>query len=216
MARKVWGVDSTNKVNPELYNCVTKKLGTPKFWGRYLTEIQNVSSGLTKMEISYIRSKGMKVLPIYNVLSNAVGYEQAQVAGRNAVFHARRLGIPNNIALFASIENFFQVDAAWVRGWVETIYPTGYRPGFYHDPVEGNFANAYCEAVQQNNEVANQGILWSAEPETGVCSERKAPKYKPATPNCNGNVWVWQYGRDAVTCPVDTNLADERVLAYLY
>ena len=216
LARKVWGVDSANPVNQELYDCVKNTFGVPKYWGRYLTERPNVSSGLTKEEIGFLRSRGIRILPIYNVITEAIGYEEAKIAARNAVFHARRLGLPKSIALFAYIEHFFQVDAAWVRGWVETLIPSGYRSGFYHDPVKGAFSQAYCQAVQQNNEVAVQAILWSAEPETGVTSERKAPRYNPATPNCKANVWLWQYGRDSQKCPIDTNLADDRVMNYLY
>lgn len=216
VARKVWGVDSTNTVNRDLYECVKNNFGLPKFWGRYLTERPNASSGLSKFEINYIHSKGMKVLPIYNVISEAVGYDEGRIAARNAVFHARRLNIPQNIVLFANIGKIFNVDANWIKAWVETILPTGYRPGLYHDPIEGQFAAAYCEAVKQNNEVALQSILWSTQPEPGVTSERKAPRFNPDMPKCKGNVWIWQYGRDAVKCPIDTNLADERLLAYLY
>lgn len=216
LARKVWGVDSASPVNQELFECVRNKFGLPKFWGRYLTDIQDVSSGLTKQEINFIRSKGIKILPIYNVIREAVGYEQGIIAARNAVFHARRLDLPIGTVLFANVENFFSVDGGWIRGWVETFFPTGYRPGFYHDPVKGDFAEAYCQAVKQNKEVAVQAILWSAEPETGATSERKAPKFNPAKPNCKANVWLWQFGRDAKQCPIDTNLADERLLNYLY
>jgi hypothetical protein len=161
LARKVWGVDSANPVDQELFDCVKNQFGLPKYWGRYLTEIKNVSSGLTKNEIRFIRSKDIKILPIYNVFSEAFGYEKGQLAARNAVFHARRLGIPTNIVLIANVEQFFQVDSAWIRGWVETLYPTGYRSGFYHDPIKGQFSQAYCQAVQENNEVAVQsyGVL---------------------------------------------------------
>ena len=216
MPRYIWGVDSAAIVNDELFNCVKSNFGSPRYWGRYLTDVPNVSEGLTKEEIAFIRNKGMKVLPIYNVFSEAVGYSKGQIAARNAVYNARRLGIPNNIALFANVERFFDVDEAWIRGWVESLYPTGYRPGIYHDPTEGAFAQEYCKAVTTNNQVAVQAILWSAEPEPGPTKERNAPAFAPSKPNCKGNVWLWQYGRDADVCPIDTNLADSRVLQYLY
>lgn len=216
LARKVWGVDSANPVNQELYECVKKQFGMPKYWGRYLTEKQNISIGLTKDEIRFIRSKGIKILPIYNVFTEAIGYEQARIAARNAVFHARRLGIQKNIILIANVEHDFQIDAAWIRGWVETLISSGYRSGIYHDPIKGQFSQAYCQAVQENTEVAVQTILWSGEPEIGTTSERKAPRYNPTSPGCKANVWLWQYGRDAQSCSIDTNLADERILNYLY
>ncbi|WP_307337550.1 glycoside hydrolase domain-containing protein [Metabacillus malikii] len=216
MARKIWGVDSANPVDQELYERVKNQLGLPKYWGRYLTGKTKVSTGLTREEIQFIRNKGVKVLPIYNVMTETIGYEEAQVAARNAIFHARRLGIPKNTMLFANIENDYQVDVNWIKGWVETINPSGYRCGFFHDPVKGEFTKAYSQAVKEDNEVANQSVLWSADPETGASSERKAPRFKPTKPNCKANVWIWKYGRDAKKCPIDTNLADERVLTYLF
>ncbi|MEH7234919.1 glycoside hydrolase domain-containing protein [Bacillus sp. JJ1562] len=216
MPRYVWGVDSAATVDEELYTSVKSKLGNPKFWGRYLSEVPNVSQGLTKVEISFLRNRGIKVLPIYYVFSDETGYEKGQLAARNAVFNARRLGIPNNVALFANIERFFAVDEAWIRGWVETISPTGYRPGIYSDPIEGDFSNAYSEAVRKNNQVAIQTLLWSAEPEPGVTRERNAPIFRPHSPKSKANVWVWQYGRDSKDYHIDTNLADQRTLNYLY
>ncbi|HZH61655.1 MAG TPA: glycoside hydrolase domain-containing protein [Metabacillus sp.] len=216
MARKIWGVDSVDPVNQELFNYVKSQFGLPKYWGRYLTEIPNVSSGLTKEEMIFLRNKGIKVLPIYNVSNEAIGYDQAQIAVRNAVYHARRLEFPKETILFANIENFFNVNSLWIRVWVETLIQTGYMPGFYHNSLNGDFSRAYCQAVKENNEVAIQAILWSAEPEIGATSERKAPRFNPVTPNCKANVWVWQYGRDAKQCQIDTNLADERLLNFLF
>lgn len=216
MPRYVWGVDSASVVDDELYSYVKNKLGNPKFWGRYLSEVPNVSEGLTREEISFIRKRGIKILPIYNDFSEETGYDKGQIGARNAVFNARRLGIPNNVGLFANVERFVAVDEAWIRGWVESIIQSGYRPGIYHNPVEDRFAAAYREAVRKNNQIAVQTILWSAKPETGVTKERNAPIFKPVTPNCKANVWVWQYGRDAEAFPIDTNLADQRTLNYLY
>ncbi|MFS0861295.1 glycoside hydrolase domain-containing protein [Fredinandcohnia sp. 179-A 10B2 NHS] len=214
MPRHVWGVDSISAVDDELYSSVKNKFGKPKFWGRYLSEVPNVSTGLSRGEIALIRNKGIKILPIFNVIIEATGYDRGQIAARNAVFNARRLGIPNNVGLFANVKR--SVDEAWIRGWVESIIQSGYRPGIYHIPVEGGFAPAYCEAVRKNNQIAVQTILWSAEPNLGVAKERNAPTFKPVTPNCKANAWVWQYGRDSEEWPIATNLADHRTLNYLY
>jgi len=216
MARTVWGVDSAARVTNDLFYCVRNQFGYPKFWGRYLTYVPNVSDGLTREEITLIRNFGVKVLPIYNAFREAVGYRNGQLAARNAVFHARRLGIPKNIAIFANIEDYFSVNEAWIRGWVETLFPTGYRPGIYADPTKGEFSEAYCAAVNNNNQVAVQTMIWSSAPRPGITKENAAPKYRPAAPPCKANVWAWQYGRDAEACPIDTNLADRRLLEYLY
>jgi Domain of unknown function (DUF1906) len=216
MARTVWGVDSAARVTEQLFYCVKNEFGYPKFWGRYLTDVPNVSDGLTKEEITLIRNYGVKILPIYNAFREAVGYSNGQVVARNAVFHARRLGIPKNKALFANIEDYFPVDEEWIRAWVETLYTTGYRPGIYADPTKGDFAQAYCEAVKNNNQVAVQTMIWSSAPRPGTTKEQRAPRYNPAAPNCKANVWAWQYGRDAEACSIDTNLADRRLLEFLY
>jgi len=215
MPRYIWGVDSTATVTEKLYSSVRNNLGNPKFWGRYLSAVPGVSEGLTKDEISFIRSKGVKLLSIYNVFTEAMGYANGQTAARNAVFHSRRLGIQENTLLFANVERFDNVDEAWIRGWVETIMLSGYRSGIYHKPVEGDFSRAYCQAVAQNNQIAVQTILWSAEPDSGVSKERNAPKFSPLKPTCKANVWIWQYGRDVESGPIDTNLMDNRVLTYL-
>jgi Domain of unknown function (DUF1906) len=216
MPRYVWGVDSAATVTEDLYQCVRRNFGMPRFWGRYLTTVPNASEGLTKEEISFIRNKGIKVLPIYNAFREATGYSKGRVAATNAVFHARRLGFPKGTVLFANVERFFAVDKDWIQGWVEALYPSGYKPGFYHVPTEGNFNVAFCQAAKENEKVRIQSFLWSAEPNVGGSPPNEAPPYKPETPNCKGNVWLWQYGRDTQQCPIDTNLADERVLASLW
>jgi hypothetical protein len=216
MATKVWGVDSAENVTEALFQCVKKNFGSPKFWGRYLSQVEGASEGLSQHEIKFIRDRGMKVMPIYYVFETAVGYEKGRVSARNAVYHARRLGIPKDIVIFANVERFFDVDEPFVRGWVESIYNTGYRPGFYHDSTERGFAESYCQAVQNNPEVAVQAILWSAEPETGISTEKNAPNYTPQAPSCKANVWAWQYGRDTEACLIDAVLADRKLLQFLY
>jgi hypothetical protein len=216
MARGIWGVDSAAKVTEKSFTCVKSRLGYPKYWGRYLTDVPSVSDGLTKSEITFLRNHGVKIVPIYNKFKKAVGYAQGRTAAVNTLFHARRLGIPKNKVLFANIEDYFEVDEAWIRGWVEAIYPSGYRPGIYHDPIKGMFSAAYCEAVQNNSLVAKQPGLWSSTPRPGTTKEQSAPAFKPAAPKCESNVGLWQYGRDSSVCPVDTNLALRKLLDYLY
>lgn len=213
---KVWGVDSAAKVTEELLQCVRANFGIPKYWGRYLSEIEGVSEGLTKKEIQFIHSRGIKLLLIFNFFDNAAGFEKGRIIGRNAIYHARRLGIPKDKVIFIDIERYYDVDEAFIRGWVETLFYAGYRPGFFHDTVEGSFARAFCEAINKNKQVALQAILWSAEPEKGVTTEKKAPSYNPASPSCKANVWAWQYGRNAESCSIGTVLADRRLIHYLY
>ncbi|WP_188205929.1 glycoside hydrolase domain-containing protein [Alkalibacillus aidingensis] len=212
----IWGVDSASNVTEELYNCVLQNFGKPDYWGRYLTRVEGSSEELTQAEIDLLHNSDTRIMPIYNEFLEALGTRQGRVTAYNAIFHARRLGIPEETPLFANIENFFSVDADWVVGYVDMMFTSGYRPGFYHDPDEGDFSVAYCQAVEQSQQVANQSILWSAEPEPGVTARRNAPEFNPSEPPCQANVWGWQYGRDADECPIDTNLIDERLYNMLW
>lgn len=215
MVNIIWGVDSAASVDTNLHKCVLR-LGNPVFWGRYLSRVEGVSEGLTKSEISFIRSKGIKISPIYNDFRSATGSQNGRVAARNAIYHAKKLSIPTNVVLFANIEDQFEVDADWILAWKDTIYPSGYRPGLYANPTKGDFGKAYCEAVSRDKQVGVQTLLWSSWPRPGTSGRSAAPKYKPNLPKCSSNTWSWQYGRDAKACPVDTNLADSRLLNYLY
>lgn len=216
MPRYLWGVDSAVSVDDEVYNCTVNNFGKPKFWGRYLTTIENVNEGLTPAEIKFLHNKGIKVMPIYNDFREAIGYRQGQVVARNAIFNAQRLGFPKDTYIFANVEKFFKVDEGWIRGWVDTFYPSGYKPGIYHDPQEGEFSKSYCEAIKNNDKVKVQTILWSAQPAPGATTLKDAPEFNPAKVPCEGNVWAWQYGRDAGTCPIDTNILDQRVYDNLW
>ncbi len=212
----LWGVDSASTVTNDLYNCVLKNYGKPEYWGRYLTRVEGAAEGITTEEVDLLHNSGTKVLPIYSNFSSATGAKQGRIVAQNAVFHAKRLGIPKERILFANVEKFFKVDANWISNYVDTLYNTDYKPGFYHDPVEGNFSTAYCQAVTENNKVAVQAVLWSAEPEPGISKRKEAPAFAPRQTPCKANVWGWQYGRDASTCPIDTNLIDQRLYQMLW
>lgn len=211
-----WGVDSSQAVTKDLYDCVLNNYGKPEFWGRYLTRVEGASEGLTNEEIQLLHNSGTKVLPIYNDFRRAVGENQGRTVAMMAAYHANRLGIRKGTPLFANVERFFEVDSNWINGYVNYLYNTDYKPGFYHDPTEGNFAQAFCEAASKNSRVANQSVLWSAEPAPGVTKANEAPKFNPTQVPCQANVWAWQYGRDSQVCPIDTNLVDSRLFEMLY
>ncbi len=210
-----WGVDSAARVTEELYQCVVNNFGRPDFWGRYLSQIANVSDGLTAEEVRLIRNKGMKLLPIYNNFTQATGSREGSVAARNAIFKARSLSLAEGSFIFANVENFFDVNAEWIIAWVNTFFDSPYRPGFYADPEKGGFNAAYCQASAANTRVRQQAVLWSAEPEIGVTTKRRFPLYAPSRPNCEANVWAWQYGRDADACPIDTVLIEQQLFQAL-
>jgi len=211
-----WGVDSAAQVTEQLYSCVEKEFGKPTYWGRYLAPIPGKVAGLTREEVNYIRSNGIKLLPIFSNFREAVGYREGKVIAQNAIYHARRLSIPKGKVLFANLEKSYKIDEEWIRGFVDAMFISGYKAGVYHDPVRGDFSKAYCEAVAKDKKVSTQLILWSAEPENGPSRARNAPNFRPKKPPCKANAWGWQYGRDARQCPIDTNLFNSRLFDLLW
>lgn len=211
-----WGIDSAENVTEDLFQCVIRNFGYPRFWGRYLVRVPGISEGLTEQEISFIRNKGVKLLPIYNSLQEAKGYWKGRAAANNAVFHAQELGIPKGIPLFANVEQFFQIDDKWIQGWTEAIVTSGYISGIYNDPVTGGFNQAFCNAAKENENVKTRNILWSAQPELESGGPQNLPNYNPKAPDCGGNVWAWQYSRKVTQCPIDTNLASRSLVNILW
>lgn len=211
-----WGIDSAQNVTEELFQCVMRNFGYPRFWGRYLVRVPGISEGLTKQEITFIRNKGVKLLPIYNSFQAAQGYRQGRAAANNAVFHARELGIPKGIPLFANVERFFQIDGEWIQGWTEALVISGYKSGIYNDPVVGGFHKAFCNAVRENEKIKRLTILWSAQPELEPSGPQNPPNYNPYAPGCGGNVWAWQYSRKVTQCPIDTDLANSSLVNILW
>ncbi|MBC9786187.1 DUF1906 domain-containing protein [Heliobacterium chlorum] len=211
-----WGVDSASPADDQLLQCVINNFGKPRFWGRYLTTVPRVASGLTAEEISFLHGQNIKILPIYNDFRDAVGYGNGKNVARRAIENAERLGVSPGTFLFANIEHYFQVDEAWIRGWVDTLRTSGYKSGIYHDPIRGPFSSAFCRAVKRDARVGGETALWSAQPEITVTGPQDAPGFSPNRPDCTGNVWAWQYGRDSKTCPIDTNMIDTQLLNQLF
>lgn len=216
MTQLLWGVDSAQIVTEELLECVTQNFGYPRFWGRYLFRVPNISEGLTKEEICFIHSKGIKLLPIYNASREAVGYAEGKAVATKAVCKAESLCIPKGTILIADIEPFFLVDGPWILGWTEVVRKCGYKSGIYNAPLIGNFNQAFCDAVKANRRIRTRTALWSAQPETEPSGPQNAPYYQPASPSCGGNVCAWQYSRDVPQCPVDLNLACPQFVKLLW
>lgn len=203
-----YGVDSAAQVTSTFYDCVVSQYGKPDFWGRYLTRVSGVSDGLTSSEVSFLHSKGVKILPIFNGFSQATGLSNGQQDAHMAIAAAKALGVPNGTALFADVEVTYAVDSAWIEGYVDAMLQSPYLPGIYANPVTGSFNSAYCAALSANSAI-KQTTIWSNEREPGVTSKSKAPTWNPAVPTCPATVEVWQYGENGNACSagVDTNLA---------
>jgi len=212
----MWGVDSASLTTKELYACVKEQFGTPKVWGRYLGNIEDVSIGLTTDEVKYLHSKKVKILIIYNHITEAKGYEDGKSHAEKAISMAKKLKVPKGKAIFADIEPSFPVDAKFIEGWFDEMSKSSYTPAIYGVfAKEQALSSAYNKAADSQKDLKKKLILWTAHPQKGITSEKKAPKYDPEAPK-QSNILAWQYGIDAKSCNIDTNLFKGKIIEYVW
>lgn len=212
----LWGVDTASPLDQAFLQCVVDNYGKPSVFGRYLETKEGVSTGLTPEEVELLHQQGIKIIPIYNHFSNATTYEGGVQEAQAAIAFAQQIGIPEGKAIFADIEPTYPVDEAFIRGWVDTLLGSPYKPGIY-----GVFTNdsaltaAYQAAIASNQNVQSQTIIWSSNPDPGVTPQANAPEFQPGAPE-NVPVSIWQYGIDGETCNIDTNLVQSNILEFLW
>jgi hypothetical protein len=202
----LWGVDSckafTGDPSGELYPSVVGHLGTPEFWGRYLTN--TVCPGISPAEVALAARQHMGILPIYNDYncSNVSTYATGHAYAVAAVAAANNIGIPTGRVLAIDIEPYGDacpgagnVDSGFIDGWYEGIHDAGYVPVFYGNGTGGSeFANAWCAAVSAVPSIGTGSDLWSFEPSLlGGFNKNNAPNYSPDDTGCAGNIMAWQY-----------------------
>ncbi|KAB2329815.1 DUF1906 domain-containing protein [Bacillus mesophilum] len=212
----VWGVDSASLTTNDLLSCVRENFGDPAIWGRYLGEKEGVSAGITPEEIDLLHNEGIEVLIIWNHFTNATGYENGQNEARQAIEEARQLGIPEGVAIFADIEPNYPVDSEFIRGYYDGLSESSYVPGVYgvFDSERALFTE-YAAAAANNSDLQNDMIIWTASPQEGITTKENAPEYNPEAPE-GSQVYGWQYGLDAQTCNIDTNLFRGALTDYLW
>jgi hypothetical protein len=212
----LWGVDTASPIDQAFLQCVVENYGKPTVFGRYLETKEGVSAGLTPEEVELLHQQGIKIIPIYNHFTNATTYETGAQEAQAAIAFAQQIGIPEGKAIFADIEPTYPVDEAFIRGWVDTLLGSPYKPGIY-----GVFTNdssltaAYQAAISSNQNVHSQTIIWRSNPDPGVTPQANAPEFQPGAPE-NVPVSIWQYGIDGETCNIDTNLIQSTVLDFLW
>lgn len=212
----VWGVDTASRVDQAFLQCVKDNYGAPTVFGRYLETKGNVSIGLSKEEVNLLHKQGIKILPIFNHFKEAVGYENGVAEAKEAIAYAKKIGIPKGVAIFADIEPTYPVDEAFLRGWVETLASSPYKPGIYGVfTPNSKLSAAYQAAASKSKNVQTQTILWSSNPDSGVSAKNKAPAFQPGAPK-NMKISIWQYGIDGKACNIDTNLIQSTVLDQLW
>jgi hypothetical protein len=221
-SRLLWGVDSCKPMTGDaagstgLYPQVNSILGTPDFWGRYLTNTGNCP-GISSAEVAAAASHHMGILPIYNDYdcSAVSGHDTGQSYGSNAVSAASSLGMPKGTVLVIDIEPpgpwcSGNIDAAFVQGWYDGITAGGYAPGYYGDgTASSTFASAWCGAVASRPQIATDSYLWSFEPSlTEGYTKAWSPVWQPHQVGCAGNTTAWQYELSAGAAPdVDSDEA---------
>ncbi|TME59014.1 MAG: DUF1906 domain-containing protein [Chloroflexi bacterium] len=221
-SRLLWGVDSCKRITGDaagasgLYPEVNSILGTPDFWGRYLTDTGNCP-GISSTEVAAAASHHMGILPIYNDYdcSAVSGHDTGQGYATNAASAAVSLGIPKGTVLVIDIEPpgpwcSGGIDAAFVQGWYDGIIAAGYAPGYYGDgTASSTFASAWCSAVADSPKVAKDSYLWSFEPSlTEGYTKAWSPVWQPNQVGCAGTTAAWQYELSAGGTPdVDSDEA---------
>jgi len=209
----VWGADAAGEVNDELYQCITDNFGEPKIFGRYLGEVEGVAVPLNQDEIKYLHEQDIKILVIYNLISEATGHNQGVEHAEKAIKLAKELDVPEGVAIFGDIEPDFPVDSAFIEGWYETVADSPYEPALYGVfDKESKLMTAYNDTKE---DVQKNTIVWTAYPQKEPTTKEKAPKYEPQGPE-EAKVFGWQYGIEAEACEIDTNLFKEEMLDYVW
>ncbi|MFS0864684.1 glycoside hydrolase domain-containing protein [Fredinandcohnia sp. 179-A 10B2 NHS] len=216
MPEIVWGIDSASETSGDFYACVKDNFGDPGIIGRYLGDREDISKGLTSEQIEIIHGEGDFILPIYNHFNDATGYDNGVAHAKEAIKIASDLGILEGVALFADIEPDYPVDSEFIKGWFDTISESQYKSGIYgvFDPEHALF-EAYNAAVESNKSILENNYIWTAAPSVGITVESEAPEFKPAAPE-GSLAWGWQYGLDADTCNIDTNLFKSELVNVLW
>jgi len=215
----VWGIDTASIVDETFYACVKKHFGAPAFVGRYLVTKEGVSYGITQEEARFLHGQGAKIVPIYNHFTNATTYERGAAEAKEAIRMAEEAGIPEGVAIFADIEPDYPVDADFLRGWTETMLQSPYVPGVYAVFVKASESEAlssYLSFAWHHPEPASRLAVWTSDVDVGVTTKAKAPdKYEPEAEAVTA-VDIWQYGIDAETCNIDTNLMRAEAMKLLW
>lgn len=133
-----YGVDSAARANVgltnsslKLYDHIKQNMGTPTFWGRYLTTQSGTSFGLTNEnngiftstgEASYLHEKGCSVLLIDN---RETGKRSSATDGeshaKKAILAAQALGVPYGTTIFLDIEYGVTTKAAYMNAYRQTL-----------------------------------------------------------------------------------------------
>jgi hypothetical protein len=206
--RMLWGVDSCKSFTDDpnagsgLYPQIVGILGSPDFWGRYLTDA--VCPPLSSTEVAAAHAKHMGILPIYNErdCSNVSGYDTGRQYAAEAVTSAHAIGLPQGRGIAIDIEpsgpacpGAAYLDTGLIQGWYDGITAAGYAPIYYGNGTAGSeFATQWCSTVSAMPYIGDHSYIWSFQPSLlGGYMKSNAPGYAPNITGCLGYVHAWQY-----------------------
>jgi hypothetical protein len=220
----IFGVDSSDPVSSSMIALVTKAIGKPAFWGRYLTGFP-----FSEAETGLLAQNRIRLLPIYQGTTAHPGLLSGPVANgtsdANAALHAAKsLGVPagKGIALYADIEGSYTASADWLSGWVAGIQGGGYVAGMYCGSDKPGITGAYA-GISHDDRASL--LLWSNSPCFDIANHWSVsgmPTSMGAPPmSAGGGVHVpdmWQYalpvGNDSQ--PVDLDVCTQRAYAAMW
>jgi len=172
-----------------------------------------VSTGLDKDEVNLLHDNDVRILVIYNHLSDATGYDRGVEHAEQAINDAKDLDIPDGVAIFGDIEPSFPVDAAFMEGWYDTFSESAYEPALYGIFDDGSDLLEAYNAMDQ--EPQENTVVWTAFPQNDITTKDNAPDYNPQGPE-NALVYGWQYAIESDQCNIDTNLFQDEMIDYLW
>lgn len=191
-----WGIDTASTTSPAYLTELDQKLGTPQFVGRYL--VYGGGMPLQASEASFLHNSNVSILLVVSPANRNLTSASTAVSEANtAISAAEALGVPQGVALFRDVENYYTISSAYIQSWWKTISNAGYIPGFYENPLSGSsdFDSAYCAAVASNGSIGSGVALYSDEPELNSYSypESAAPAWAADVPSCSNKTTAWQY-----------------------
>ncbi len=213
----LWGLDSASIVDQSFYDCFMTNFGEPVAFGRYLETKDGVSYGLSEEEVAFLHENGIKIIPIYNHFIDGTTYEKGVQEAQTAISYAEAIGVPEDVFIFANVEPEYPIDAEFLLGWFDTMQSSQYKPGVYGIFGEGReLTFAFETALNTNEAILEEMAVWhSSEPYIGITTKENKPEFAPEVPDFV-NVSIWQYGIDAETCNIDTNLINSSIMDSLW
>lgn len=208
-----WGVDSANRATKNSQQCVSDHYGNPEIWGRYLGDKEDVSTGLDQDEVKSLHKHDIDILLIYNHFTDATGYDHGEEEAKQAIKLTNDLDVPDDVAIFGDIEPKFPVDSPFLEGWYDALADSDYKPGLYGVfDEDSNLITAFNDTKKK---AQKKTIVWTAYPDKEITKKNNAPKFKGEGPD-KAPIDGWQYGIDAETCDIDTNLFKKEILDHVW